>query len=283
MKLVSYEVGGVESFGVLDGNQGVHDLRRISLGRYVDLRSALKANALAELAQLAFSQPADYQLADVALLPVVPNPGKIWCCGLNYYEHVEECGATPPSAPLFFLRNASSQVAHGVPVVRPRESEQFDFEGELAVVIGKSGRRIAKEDAHDYVAGYACYNDVSVRDWQLRTPQWDVGKNFWRTGSFGPCLVTADEIPFGTDLALVTRLNGEAVQRSSTRMLIHDIAAQIAYLSTISPLEPGDVIVTGTPGGIGAMRKPPLWMKDGDTVEVEIERVGLLRNTVAVD
>jgi 2-keto-4-pentenoate hydratase/2-oxohepta-3-ene-1,7-dioic acid hydratase in catechol pathway len=133
------------------------------------------------------------------------------------------------------------------------------------------------------VAGYACYNDVSVRDWQLRTSQWDVGKNFWRTGSFGPWLVTADEIPFGSDLVLVTRLNGAEVQRSSTRMMIHDIAAQIAHLSTIAPLEAGDVIVTGTPGGIGAMRKPPLWMKDGDTVEVEIERVGVLRNTVSAD
>ncbi|NPT47000.1 5-carboxymethyl-2-hydroxymuconate isomerase [Paraburkholderia sp. 1N] len=282
MKLASFEIEGAMSYGaVMEG--GIVDLKRLCDSGYADLRSVLAADAIAELAALLVGRQADYPLDRVTLLPVIPNPGKIWCCGLNYYEHVEECGAKPANAPLFFLRTASSQAAHGAPVMRPHESEQLDFEGELAIVIGKPGRRIALEDAHRHVAGYACYNDVSVRDWQLRTPQWDVGKNFWRTGSFGPWLVTADEIPFGSDLALVTRLNGAEVQRSSTRMMIHDIAAQIAYLSTIAPLEAGDVIVTGTPGGIGAMRKPPLWIKDGDTVEVEIEGIGVLRNTVAAD
>ncbi|WP_028217102.1 fumarylacetoacetate hydrolase family protein [Paraburkholderia oxyphila] len=282
MRLASFEIDGVERFGAVV-ESGIVDLKRLCEGRYADLRSVLADDAVAELAALMEGRQADYPLDRVTLHPVIPNPGKIWCCGLNYYEHVEECGAKPASVPLFFLRTASSQVAHGAPVRRPRESEQFDFEGEMAIVIGKPCRRIAVADAHRHVAGYACYNDVSVRDWQLRTSQWDVGKNFWCTGSFGPWLVTADEIPFGADLGVVTRLNGVEVQRSSTRMMIHDIAAQIAHLSTIAPLEAGDVIVTGTPGGIGAMRKPPLWMKDGDTVEVEIERVGVLRNTVAVD
>ncbi|RAR57159.1 2-keto-4-pentenoate hydratase/2-oxohepta-3-ene-1,7-dioic acid hydratase in catechol pathway [Paraburkholderia unamae] len=282
MKLVSFEIDGVESFGAVV-KSGVVDLKRLCDDRYPDLRAVLAADAVDGLAAMLEGRRADYPIERVTLLPVIPNPGKIWCCGLNYYEHVEECGATPANAPLFFLRTPSSQVAHDAPVLRPHESEQFDFEGELAVVIGKPGRRIPAAEAHRHVAGYACYNDVSVRDWQLRTSQWDVGKNFWRTGSFGPWLVTADEIAFGSDLALVTRLNSEVVQRSSTRMMIHDIAAQIAHLSTIAPLEAGDVIVTGTPGGIGAMRKPALWMKDGDTVEVEIERVGVLRNTVAAD
>jgi 2-keto-4-pentenoate hydratase/2-oxohepta-3-ene-1,7-dioic acid hydratase in catechol pathway len=282
MKLASFQADGAASFGaVVDG--GIVDLKRLCAGRHADLRAVLAADALGEIAALLHGRKADYPLDGVTLLPVIANPGKIWCCGLNYHEHVEECGAEPPGAPLFFLRTASSQAAHGAPVMRPRESGQFDFEGELAVIIGTGGRRIAPQDAHRHIAGYACYNDVSVRDWQLRTPQWDVGKNFWRTGAFGPWMVTADEIAFGSDLALVTRLNGQEVQRSSTRMMIHGIAAQIAYVSTAAPLEPGDVIVTGTPGGVGVMRKPPLWMRDGDTVEVEIERVGLLRNTVAVD
>ncbi|MBN3789750.1 fumarylacetoacetate hydrolase family protein [Burkholderia sp. Ac-20353] len=282
MRLMSFEIDDVESFGAVI-EAGIVDLKRLCNGRYADLRAVLAADAIGELGAMLKGRRADYPLDLVTPLPVIPNPGKIWCCGLNYYEHVDECGVEPANAPLFFLRTSSSQAAHCTPVMRPRESEQFDFEGEMAIVIGKPGRRIAADEAHRHVAGYACYNDVSVRDWQLRTSQWDAGKNFWRTGSFGPWLVTADEIPFGSDLALVTRLNGTEVQRSSTRMMIHDIAAQIAHLSTIAPLEAGDVIVTGTPGGIGAMRKPPFWMKDGDVVEVEIERVGVLRNMVVAD
>jgi 2-keto-4-pentenoate hydratase/2-oxohepta-3-ene-1,7-dioic acid hydratase in catechol pathway len=282
MKLISFKIDGKSSFGaVIDGK--VIDLKRVTRNAYADLKAALAADVLQECQERIADCIPDYDLSQVTLLPVIPDPGKIWCCGLNYHEHVEECGATPPGAPLFFLRTASSQVAHGQSVMRPRESEAFDFEGEMAIVIGKGGRRIPVEDAQKHIAGYACYNDVSVRDWQLRTTQWDVGKNFWHTGAFGPHLVTADEIEFGADLAVVTRLNGEEVQRSSTRMLIHGIAAQISFLSTVSPLEAGDVIVTGTPGGIGAMRKPPLWMKDGDVVEVEVERIGVLRNTVAQD
>ena len=165
--------------------------------------------------------------------------------------------------------------------MRPRESTQLDYEGEIAVIIGRGGRRIAEADAARHVAGYACYNDGSIRDWQRHTSQWGPGKNFWRTGGFGPWMVTADEIPFGTVMTLTTRLNGNVMQQATTEMLIHSIARQIAYASTVAPLEPGDVVVTGTPGGVGARRQPPVWMKAGDCVEVEVDRIGVLRNTVA--
>jgi 2-keto-4-pentenoate hydratase/2-oxohepta-3-ene-1,7-dioic acid hydratase in catechol pathway len=258
---------------------GVIDLARALEGRYADLKSLLAAGALPQVRSLAHRSP-DYALADVTLLPVIPDPGKIWCAGLNYAEHVQETGRQVTEQPVFFLRFADSQVGHGVAIARPRESGKLDFEGEIAVVIGTAGRRIAEADAWDHVAGYACYNDASVRDWQMHTTQWGPGKNFWRTGSFGPWMVTADEIPPGTEMTLVTRLNGAEVQRATTRQLIHGIPRLIAYASTVAPLRPGDVIVTGTPGGIGAKRNPPLWMKAGDVVEVEVDRIGVLRNPV---
>ena len=185
--------------------------------------------------------------------------------------------------PTFFQRFADSQVGHGQLLLRPRESTQLDYEAEIAVIIGKPGRRISREDAAQHVAGYACYNDGSVRDWQRHTTQFAPGKNFYRTGGFGPWMVTSDEIPFGTLMTLSARLNGQVMQQATTDMMLHDIARQIAYVSTIAPLEAGDVIVTGTPGGVGARRNPPVWMKDGDVIEIEIDRVGVLRNTIAVD
>jgi 2-keto-4-pentenoate hydratase/2-oxohepta-3-ene-1,7-dioic acid hydratase in catechol pathway len=212
---------------------------------------------------------------------VIPNPGKIWCAGLNYGEHVQETGRQITEQPTLFLRVADSQVGHGLAIVRPPESIKLDYEGEIAVVIGKPGRRIAEADSWGHIAGYACYNDGSVRDWQVHTSQWGPGKNFWRTGGFGPWMVTADEIPAGTVMSLVTRLNGTEVQRATTAQLIHSIPRLIAYASTVAPLRAGDVIVTGTPGGVGAKRTPPLWMKAGDVVEVEVDRIGVLRNPVA--
>ena len=179
------------------------------------------------------------------------------------------------------IGQARAQVGHGGRIVRPPESIKLDYEGEIAVIIGKPGRRIAEADSWDHIAGYACYNDASVRDWQLHTSQWGPGKNFWCTGGFGPWMVTADEIPADTEMTLVTRLNGTEVQRATTRQLIHSIPRLIAYASTVAPLRAGDVIVTGTPGGVGAKRNPPLWMKAGDVVEVEVDRIGVLRNTVA--
>jgi 2-keto-4-pentenoate hydratase/2-oxohepta-3-ene-1,7-dioic acid hydratase in catechol pathway len=280
MKLVSFERQGRAGFGaVVDA--GVIDLGAAFAGRFADLKALLAGDALADAAKLVAQRPADFALADVTLLPVIPEPGKIWCCGLNYHEHVRETNRDVTEQPTFFLRVADSQVAHGQAMVRPKESTQLDYEAEIAVIIGRGGRRNAEADVARHIAGYACYNDGSVRDWQRHTSQWVPGKNFWRTGGFGPWMVTADEIPFGTSMTLVTRLNGVEMQRATTEMMIHSIARQVAYVSTIAPLQPGDVIVTGTPGGVGARRQPPVWMKAGDVVEIEVDRIGVLRNPVA--
>jgi 2-keto-4-pentenoate hydratase/2-oxohepta-3-ene-1,7-dioic acid hydratase in catechol pathway len=278
MKLVSFERGGQAGFGLVVGD-GIVDLGRALGGRHADLKALLEADALGEAQALTARAP-DFALAEVSLLPVIPNPGKIWCAGLNYGEHVQEVGKQAPEQPMYFLRVADSQVGHGGAIPRPPESVKLDYEGEIAVVIGRPGRRITEAQAWDHIAGYACYNDASVRDWQLHTSQWGPGKNFWRTGGFGPWLVTSDEIPADAEMTLTTRLNGVQVQHASTRQLIHSIPRLIAYASTVAPLRAGDVIVTGTPGGVGAKRNPPLWMKAGDVVEVEVDRIGVLRNTI---
>jgi 2-keto-4-pentenoate hydratase/2-oxohepta-3-ene-1,7-dioic acid hydratase in catechol pathway len=278
MRLASFERQGKAGFGAVVEDRVV-DLGKAFGGRFGDLKSLLEADALDEAREIARRAP-DFALADVALLPVIPNPGKIWCAGLNYGEHVQETGRQATEQPMFFLRVADSQVGHGSAIPRPPESVKLDYEGEIAVIIGKPGRRIAEADAWHHIAGYACYNDGSVRDWQMHTQQWCPGKNFWRTGAFGPWMVTADEIPAGAEMTLSTRLNGVEVQRASTRQLIHGIPRLIAYASTVAPLHPGDVLVTGTPGGIGAKRNPPLWMKPGDVVEVEVDRIGVLRNSI---
>ena len=282
MKLVSFSRNGQQGYGAVT-DKGVVDLGAVMGSRFADLKALLAADALAEAAAVAARRAPDFALADVELLPVIPNPGKIWCCGLNYGEHVRETNREVTEQPTFFLRVADSQVGHEQAMVRPLESVQFDYEAEIAVVIGRPGRRIAEADAGKHVAGYACYNDGSVRDWQRHTSQWVPGKNFWRTGGFGPWMVTADEIPFDTVMTLTTRLNGVEMQRATTDMLIHSIARQIAYVSTIAPLEAGDVFVTGTPGGVGARRTPPVWMKAGDVCEIEVDRVGVLRNPIADD
>lgn len=282
MKLVSFERHGRAGFGaVIDG--GVVDLGAALNGRHADLMALLAADALGEARAALAGRAADFALASVTLLPVIPAPGKIWCCGLNYGEHVRETNREITEQPTFFLRVADSQVGHGQAIMRPKESLQLDYEAEIAVIIGKPGRRIAEADVWDHIAGYSCYNDGSVRDWQRHTSQWGPGKNFWRTGGFGPWMVTTDEIPARTVMTLVTRLNGQEMQRATTEMMIHSIERQIAYVSTIAPLQPGDVIVTGTPGGVGARRTPPVWMKPGDVVEIEVDRVGVLRNTIADD
>lgn len=282
MKLLSFERAGKPGFGAVVGN-GIVDLG-VALGNeYPDLKSLLAANALDEAARASAGRSADFSLDEVTLLPVIPEPGKIWCCGLNYGEHVRETNREVTEKPVFFLRFADSQVGHGQAILLPPESEQLDYEGEIAVIIGKPGRRIREEDAFEHIAGYACYNDATIRDWQRHTNQWIPGKNFYRTGGFGPWMVTADEIPPHTVMTLVTRLNGQEMQRATTDMMIHSIARQIAYASTVAPLNPGDVIVTGTPGGVGARRQPPVWMKPGDVVEIEVDRIGVLRNPVAAE
>ena len=225
----------------------------------------------------------EIDLDSVTLLPPLPTPPKIICVGLNYADHSDESGfADVPTYPTLFGRFASSLIGAGAPIIRPRLSEQLDFEGEIVAIIGKGGRDIAKEDALDHVVAYSLFNDASVRDYQFKAPQWTVGKNFDGTGPFGPYLVTADELPRGiVGLELTTRLNGEVVQQASTNDLVFDVATIIHTISQAFTVEAGDVIVTGTPSGVGMARKPPLWMKAGDVVEVEVPGIGILRNPVA--
>lgn len=221
--------------------------------------------------------------ADVTFLPVVPNPPKFLCVGRNYDEHVQEGRQATPEAPVLFARFGASLVGHGQPLVRPRLSAQLDWEGELAVVIGQAGRHVTPERALELVAGYTMFNDGSVRDYQARGVQWTAGKNFWRTGPFGPWLVTADEVPDPHDLELRTFVNGEEVQHGHTSQLIFDIGALVAHVSEWLPLEPGDVIATGTPSGVGLYRDPQWFLAPGDTVAVEIERLGRLENPVVAE
>jgi 2-keto-4-pentenoate hydratase/2-oxohepta-3-ene-1,7-dioic acid hydratase in catechol pathway len=228
---------------------------------------------------------ADAALADVTFLPVIPRPEKIVCAVRNYMDHHQEVLAAGmqrelSEQPPIFLRVWRSQTPHNGPIVRPHVSESLDWEGELAVIIGEGGRNIAEADAWKHVAGYSCYNDASIREWQFHAKQIASGKNFESTGGFGPWMVTADEIAPGRELKLEVRLNGETVQSSHTGHMIFSIPKLINYASTIFTLTPGDVIATGTPAGVGWSKKPPRFMKPGDQVEVEIEAVGLLRNTV---
>jgi acylpyruvate hydrolase len=218
---------------------------------------------------------------ELKFLPPLNMPPKIVCVGLNYAEHSRETGNQVPSYPTIFVRFATSLIGHEQPMIRPTVSEQLDFEGELVAIIGKGGRHITKAAALDHVLGYSLFNDGSIRDYQRKTPQWTIGKNFDGTGSFGPWIVTADQLPPGcSGLNLQTRLNGTVVQKASTNDLIFDVATLISTLSESFTLSRGDVIVTGTPSGVGAARKPPLWMKPGDVCEVEVDRVGILRNTI---
>lgn len=279
MRICSYTKNGDAGFGlVVEG--GIVDLKRRT--GHDSLRALLAAGALADCAAFAEDAP-DHRMDDVRFEPVIPNPEKIYCVGLNYRDHVEETGNVETPNPTLFARFPASQVGHERPLIKPRESDMFDYEGELALIIGKEGRRIPAEDALSHVAGYACYNEGSVRDYQRHTQQYLPGKTFYGTGGFGPWMVTADEIPDPSELHLQTRLNGEVVQDSDLSLLITPIPQIIAYCSTMLPLLPGDVIVTGTPGGVGSRRTPPIWLKDGDTVEVEISRIGVLRNSVQAE
>lgn len=279
MKLTSFIRDGKASYGI------VTDAGIIDLGKRVSeptLRDFLAADGIARAG--AFAQDAaDFAFDSVTLAPVIPNPDKIVCVGLNYHAHIQETGREESVQPVLFARYAGSQIGHNQPLIKPLESDQFDYEGELAVIIGKEGRRISEEDALSYIAGYSCYNDGSVRDWQKHTHQFMPGKTFAGTGGFGPWMVTADEIPDPTKLHLQTRLNGQVVQDTDLSLLVTSIQRLIAYTSTILPLLPGDVIVTGTPGGVGARRNPPLWMRDGDICEVEISQIGTLSNPVVAE
>jgi len=279
MRLMSFTIDGRPSFGLAAGD-GVIDAGKRLDGEFRGLRDALLAGALPALRRLEQTKP-DYALTDVEFLPVIPDAAaKLLCIGINYLPHIKEMGRERPDYPVVFVRFQDSIVGHGEALQRPIGSVQLDWEGELAVVIGKRARRVSRAQALDYVAGYACFNDGSVRDFQRHSQQFTPGKNFHASGSFGPWLVTTDEVPDPRELRLRTRLNGEVMQDESVGELCFDVSQLIEYCSTWSQLEPGDVIVTGTPGGVGAGRKPPLWMKAGDTVEVEITGLGVLRNSI---
>lgn len=281
MKVATFERSGKPSYGVLKDNTIVDVGSRIG-SRYADLRSVLAAGALPELAKAQKDAPA-FKIDEVKFLPVIPNPEKILCVGLNYVSHRTETKRPETEHPSIFTRFADTQVGHLAPVLRPSFSTRFDYEGELALIIGRGGRHIAEKDVNAHIAGYSCYNDVSVRDWQRHTAQWAPGKNFPNTGAFGPALVTPDEIPDLGACTLTTRLNGQVMQQAPIADLIFTIPVIVSYVSKFTPLNPGDVIATGTPGGVGDRREPPVYMKEGDVVEVEIDRVGLLRNIVQAD
>lgn len=280
MKFASFIVQGRITYGVVEGAQ-VIDLESVKSTFGTDLKQAIAINRLGELTPTILAALPRVALADVTFLPVIANPGKVLCIGINYATHVREAGREMPTYPMIFTRFADSQVAHLQPIIRPKVSHKLDFEGELAVVIGKTARHVKASQALEYVAGYACYNDGSVRDWQKHTIQFVPGKNFPDTGGFGPWLVTCDEIGDPQDLELTTRLNGQVMQHTRTSDMIFDVRHLIEYCSTFTELAPGDVIVSGTTGGVGAFREPPVWMKPGDTVEVEISGIGILRNSIA--
>ncbi len=283
MKLSTYTYQGNISVGVVNDDKIINLAPFISNKGIQDLKGILEASLLAECEAYASEQKTEIAFADVNFEPVIPNPGKIICVGINYHAHKIETGNPDYEYPMLFTRYPESQVGHEQPMLKPRETERLDFEGEMAVIIGKTGRRINRADALSYVAGYACYNDGSVRNYQRHTSQFLPGKNFVGTGGFGPYMVTSDEIPDPSKLTLETRLNGNTVQSVTTNLMINSVPALIEYISTVLPINPGDVIVSGTPGGVGDKRTPPLYMFEGDVVEVEISGVGLLRNTIKND
>jgi 2-keto-4-pentenoate hydratase/2-oxohepta-3-ene-1,7-dioic acid hydratase in catechol pathway len=272
MKLLSFAADGKEWFGAAreDGVVTLND----KIGQ-PNLRAALAAGALERMRELAQTTAPDRKLADITFLPVIPRPEKILCAGINYRSHAAEMSRELPKQPSMFIRFADTLVGHGGNLIRPKASDNFDFEGELALVIGRGGRNIAADAALQHVAGYTCFVDGSVRDYQKFSVT--SGKNFPGTGPLGPWLVTRDEIPDPSRLTLTTRLNSKEVQRSGTDLLIYSIPQIIAFCSQFTALAPGDVISTGTPEGVGHSRKPPLWMKPGDALEVDITGIGMLR------
>ncbi|MGE3861247.1 MAG: fumarylacetoacetate hydrolase family protein [Burkholderiaceae bacterium] len=279
MKLASYKASGAVSYGAVIDDRLI-DLGRRFGKRYPDLRAVLEAQAIPELASaMSDTGLPTYSLASVDLLPPIGNPDKILCIGRNYQAHAAEANNTVSPFPLLFLRLTNTLVAHEQPMVRPKVSGDFDYEGELAVIIGKPGRHIPKDEALQYVAGYSCFNDGSIRDYQFQHCL-TTGKNFHASGGFGPFLVLTDEVPDPSALTLSTRLNGVQVQHSGVDQLVFDIPTLIHYISSFTPLAAGDVICTGTPEGVGCFRKPPLWMKPGDVIEVDIPGVGVLRNPI---
>ena len=282
MRFVVYRRRGVVELGALKGD-ALFGVRGSGQQTAPDLQALLASDDAflrSEHQRLLAGEEIDP--AEVEYLPPFPRPEKIICVGLNYRDHATESGFQAPAYPALFSRFASSLVGHRAAIVRPNVSDELDYEGELVAVIGKPGRKIAVERALEHVAGYSIFNDASVRDYQFKSAQWMIGKNFDSTGAFGPAFVTADELPAGAKgLRIQTRLNGEILQDANTEDMIFDVATLVSLLSEVMMLRPGDVIVSGTPSGVGFAREPKLWMKPGDVCEVEIEGIGMLVNGVA--
>jgi 2-keto-4-pentenoate hydratase/2-oxohepta-3-ene-1,7-dioic acid hydratase in catechol pathway len=277
MRLASYIANGAKEFGIVSGATIMSLNNRLST-RIGSLREALAADLLSEINAAQSGFRPDYQVSEVRFLPVIPNPELIACAGINYRSHASETGREIPKQPSMFLRLTDTLVGHEGEMIRPTISTQFDFEGELAIVIGRGGRYIPKERALEHVAGYTCFVDGSVRDYQKFSVT--SGKNFPGTGPLGPWMVTTDDIPDPTKLTLMTRLNGTEMQRSGTDLLIYSIPHIVAFCSDFTTLAPGDVIATGTPEGVGHRRNPQVWMKAGDVLEVEITGIGTLRTRI---
>lgn len=285
MKLVCYRHGGKVHYGAVKGARVVDLSSRLG-GAYPDIVAFIAGEGLPVARSIVERESGDFDYEKLDLLPVVPNPGKILCVGLNYHDHVDEAnraiGDRKASArPMMFARWPESLTAHRAPILRPKVSDSLDWEAELLVVIGRpTGRYVPQAKALDYVFGYACMNEACLRDYQRHSSQINPGKNFEQTGATGPWLVTADEIADPMNLNIEMRLNGQVMQKANTRQMIHSIAATIEYITEWMPLKPGDLIATGTMGGVGFARTPPIFMKPGDVAEIEIEGVGLLRNTI---
>ncbi len=284
MRFISFELDGKVGLAVQHGNNW-HGATAGAAQFSGTLEALIAAGgtALVDVAKKLSTAPR-IDLTKVKLLPPVSSPEKIVCIGLNYVDHSAESGFKQPEFPAVFGRFNSSLIGDGAPIIKPPQSDQLDYEGELVAIIGRTARHVSEDTALDYVVGYSIFNDASIRDYQFKAPQWTPGKNFDGTGAFGPCFVTADELPTGcVGLSLQTRLNGVVVQKASISDMVFSVARLVSILSSFMTLKPGDVIVTGTPSGVGLARKPPLWMKPGDVVEVEIEKIGVLRNSIEAE
>jgi 2-keto-4-pentenoate hydratase/2-oxohepta-3-ene-1,7-dioic acid hydratase in catechol pathway len=284
MRLTSFDKNGTATLGFRVGDDVV-DLKAVDPGLPGDLRGMLEAgpDAFDRAATVAAKAGPEHRtpFAELKFHPLIENPGKIVCLGLNYADHAAEGGHAKPTYPSIFMRGPTSLVAHNEPIIRPRCSEQLDYEAELVAIVGKRGKHVPESDALDYIAGYSIFNEGSIREYQRKTSQWTAGKNFDKTGAFGPEFVTADELPPGaTGLGIQSRLNGQVMQDANTSMMLFDVKETVALLTEFMTIEPGDVLVMGTPAGVGHARKPPVWMKDGDVCEIEIEKIGVLHNPI---
>ncbi len=281
MRVISYRKDNVDGVGVMTDDKGFVELAKAAPELPATMIELLTLEGgLDQTRSATEGKSADLSLDDVALLPLIPDTPVLWCVGVNYKSHQDETGRGAQEEPMLFIRTNHGLIAAFDPMIRPKVSEQLDFEGELAVIIGKSGRHIPKEKAFDHVAGYSIFNDATIRDWQRHTIQFCPGKNFEGTGTFGPWLMTPDEFGDPYAQSLTTRLNGEEVQHTGIDVMDHKIDKLINYISTVHTLRPGDVISTGTPGGVGSRREPQLWMKPGDTISVEITNLGIVENII---